>query len=168
MIEIMCQQEVPASLTLEGSCEMCGLGKNKSSWQISGNDLIPKKFCFSAFFVLVPYWLSMKQGGWFRWRENKEDVTVQCPRPEGVLFLITRHSSPNQGANAQVISMLKPCPRGLEVGFSIELQNNLCPGLIPGIFSSPELAQSGGESMITCVCAGNRFKVRNAPQTGEI
>lgn len=47
---------------------------------------IPKDLCPLLTYSLYPYYLTLSNGGWFRWVKRGGEVMVNCPHPQGVVF----------------------------------------------------------------------------------
>jgi len=131
-----CDVDLNFLLTLEGSCDDCPLkGKEKEIYAIG--DIVPQKLCPFAYYSIVPYWVSFIQGAWFRWRQNKEDVVCQCPRPQGVIFLVKRVVRKNRrGIEATVTGIgAPPCSYQHSVGQVFKIEPALCPALFPSLWA---------------------------------
>lgn len=132
----LCDTDYDFSFALEGSCGSCPLkGEERKIYTI--DNVVPQKLCPLAYYSIVPYWVSFMQGAWFRWRENKDDVVCQCPRPRGVIFLVRRIVQEERPTIQVEITGIgnSPCPYQHSVGQVFTIEPALCPALFPSLWA---------------------------------
>lgn len=134
----LCSREFNIGVKVEnsGSCGSCALNKRvgrPEKEHFSVADVVPHDLCPFAYFSIIPYWLSFKQGTWFRWRENKSDVVCQCPKSNGVVFLVKKVDGNEIAAEIESIGK---CPYNYSVGQVFKIESlSLCPALFPSLFA---------------------------------
>jgi len=101
--------------------------------------------CPFAYFSIIPYWLSFKQGAQFRWRKNKDDVVCQCPKKDGVVFLVRRQPKNGEAKVSAEVSLVGECPHQHQKGQIFEISNiALSPGEFPAFWISWNKTAAGG------------------------
>lgn len=97
--------------------EVVGKCKYKKGSKFKLTDLI-KKECYFALHEAIPYLLTLKNNGYFKWERNKA-VTTQCPHTKSkVAIRVTKKST-------KVISIQSNCPKYKE-GDEILINKNIC------------------------------------------
>ena len=126
--------------------------------------IVPADLCPFAYYSLIPYWLSFRQGAWFRWRMNKDDVICQCPAPDGAVFLVKREkdTSGKIVVKAQVVSAGK-CLQKYASGRVFVIGNDtLCPGYFASLWvraDDLETAVSGDRIALDCQACGQACEI---------
>lgn len=159
----LCNAHYTFSFALEGSCGGCPLkGEERKIYTLDG--VVPQKLCPLAYYSIVPYWVSLVQGAWFRWRENKDDVICQCPRPQGVIFLVRKViRQGRQAIEAEVTGIgNSPCPYQYSVGQVFTIESVLCPALFPSLWVQLDVLSGlvSRELEVECCLAPVSIRVR--------
>jgi len=159
----ICKSNYKFYLNLKGKCDSCSKDFDSRSDK-NLEDLIPDGLCPFAYYSIIPYWVSFKQNAWFRWRLNKDDVVCQCPRFQGVIFLV-RKSKRLSGIEieAEVTNVgSSPCPYKHTKGQIFRIQNDvLCPALFPSLWTHMDMFDKNdlNHAEISCVLSSARIAV---------
>ncbi|MDD5109194.1 MAG: hypothetical protein PHC29_06805 [Candidatus Omnitrophica bacterium] len=149
--------------SLKGKCSSC-CREYSGEGSYSLSDIVPSGLCPFAYYSIIPYWVSFKEGAWFRWRNKKSDVFCQCPRTEGIVFLVRIiGKSRKTGIEAEVVGIGNDaCPNKHRLGqiFKIE-HDKFCPAIFPSLWSKLDEIQniSDGKIMINCCLSESRLLV---------
>lgn len=158
----ICQINDNFSFKLKGSCGDCFLKKNKNL-ELEFKKILPENLCPWAYYSIIPYWLSLIQGAWFPWEKNKNEVVCQCPKPQGVVFLIKKIQQPkNIVIQAEVKSLTKSvCPYQYSKGLIFKIgHNNFCPALFPSFWSQFERLKQSDFNKLDCCLKSVSFQIQ--------
>jgi len=108
----------------------------------------PSNLCMHAFHVVYPYYLTLLNGGWFRWVGHDKGVVVQCPNPNCSLVMQIGRRQTVEGATivVEVIGRKGECPRGHRIGQLFDVKESslrLCPRLFDAIYPYVNLLSFG-------------------------
>lgn len=160
----LCQIDDKISFFIEGFCDMCPdeIGDVKLSARkvTSISEVVPKGLCPFAYFSIIPYWVSFKQGAWFRWRTNKNDVVCQCPSTNGVVFLVKKNSGPEKLISVEVVSV-GVCPYQHKVKQTFQIVNDiLCSALFPSFWIQiDKIIKKGQKEVKVQCCVSSNFGI---------
>lgn len=140
----------------------------------SFEELMPQGLCFLAFHAAYPYYLTLKDGGWFTWVKPKEDVVVQCANPEGSLEMkVFLHRAKNE-VRIEILGVRGVCPKGYKKGDVFILNDaafKFCPHALISFFPYIKLLLEGerlawmdndGRAILQCAkasCAKSKFSI---------
>ena len=151
----ICYPEIDFKFTLNGSCDACGKRYSPERTNVLG-DIVPAGLCPIAYYSIIPYWVSFKENAWFRWRRSKNDVVCQCPKPEGVVFLVKKTGSGKTvEVEAEVVSSGDgSCPCRHRAGQVFQIKNELlCPALFPSFWTQAQNLKTAGAATVALNCA---------------
>lgn len=102
----------------------------KSGDKFKLTEIIPPDECLFALHEVAPYYLTLKNNGYFKWEKDKNTVMTQCPNTDVAVGVRVRCSETNK-IYAKVASMgSKQCPKnykkGDEILSSVIDNNHLC------------------------------------------
>ncbi len=66
--------------TVLESCGKCGKYRKGETHKFSS--IIPEGHCYEMLHSLLPYMVTYKNSGWFKWERDKDSVIVCCPSVE--------------------------------------------------------------------------------------
>jgi uncharacterized repeat protein (TIGR04076 family) len=83
-------------------------------------DLIPPDECLFAIHEVIPYYLTLKKGGYFEWEKDANTAITQCPNTDIAAGIeVRRHKNINKIC-AKIVSMKsKNCPKKYKKGDKI-------------------------------------------------
>lgn len=82
-------------------------------------DIIPPHECLFIIHSVMPYYLTLKNSGYFKWEKDLDTVMTQCPNPDIAIGVQVIRGGKNK-INARVASMRsKECPKGYKKGDEI-------------------------------------------------
>lgn len=82
----------------------------------SESEFLPQGLCLLAFHAVYPYYLTLANGGWFRWVRPKDGVIVQCPNPKGALEMKVFCCNSKKEVRVEVLQARGECPKGHHKG----------------------------------------------------
>ncbi|MDP2939647.1 MAG: TIGR04076 family protein [Candidatus Omnitrophota bacterium] len=83
---------------------------------LAAEDLTPQGLCIFAFHSIYPYYLTLINGGRFRWVRPKNGVIVQCPNPKDALEMKVFLSDTRDTVRVEVIGARGECLKGHKKG----------------------------------------------------
>ena len=137
-------------LTMQrAGCELRSWNKK----EVSLDMILPAGICPNLFAVALPYIITFQHGGYFKWSADMQNVSAQCPDPEGgVAFTIDKKSGDGKKLSLTITAVQGCCPRMHKMGQAYELDFSqlVCPHLFIRLF--PYLLLREGEK------DGGRYK----------
>ena len=124
------------------NCQWCL--RFKKTYLIS--DLLPQGICLSAFHAIYPYYLTLTNGGWFKWVMPGDGVIVQCPSPEGALEMKVYKDISNNEVRVEVLQTRGYCPKEHKKGDVFILRPekfSFCPKALDAIIPYLNLVLNG-------------------------
>lgn len=140
--------------TIKSSCPL------KVNTLIRIEKILPKNFCPLLLYSLYPYYLTLSNGGWFRWVKEGGEVILHCPNPEGIVLGVKKKKN---GIIARMTKNKGQCPEKYKIGNKFEISENLikfCPQALYLII--PHLTRKGS-FLISCSCSAGEasFELSN-------
>lgn len=101
--------------------------------KFSLRDIIPEGLCLHAFHTFLPYYLTLKNDGWFDWVKPNDGVCVHCPYPEGIIVKIYKRTK--EFITVQIVNNPENCLYSYSSGKEFNLGNfKFCPRALDVIY----------------------------------
>lgn len=92
-------------------------------------DIIPPHECLFIIHTAIPYYLTLKNNGHFKWEKDLNTVMIQCPNPDIAVGVQVIRGGQNK-INARVVSGSEKCPasykRGKQILGSVLNNGRIC------------------------------------------
>ena len=114
----------------------------------SESELSPQGLCLLAFHAIYPYYLTLTNGGWFRWVKPKDGVIVQCPNPKGALEMKVFLNNSDNTVRIEILQARGNCPKGHKKGDVFVLRPDtfkFCPKALGAFIPYLYLLEKGGK-----------------------
>lgn len=74
--KMICGNRKAGFRVLKG-CSGCGIYREGETYRLG--EVIPRCHCYELLHSLLPYMITLRHGGWFKWERNRDAVVVGCP-----------------------------------------------------------------------------------------
>jgi uncharacterized repeat protein (TIGR04076 family) len=130
-------------LSVSGQCKW----RHELGQRFTGNAMTPGGICPYIYHNMVPYRLTLEQGGYFKWRTDRKSVEVLCPNPDGKVNVKLAHDGGGK-MSCRVLSVEGHCCAGYRKGTDLPLESSpdLCPLAFVSLF--PDLLSFLGEASV--------------------
>lgn len=140
---------------------------HKKNQLLTPEEFTKKKICPVLLHTITPYYITLKNGGWFRW--FKDDVIVRCPSPKCNAVLALKRDSQKKETTIKIKSIKSRCQYNHKEGDIITLGDkdfSLCPGAFNSLYPYMLLLEEG--EPIPWKNSKNNFVVRCPSNSKEV
>ncbi len=124
-------------LTATTACGPSCPTQGNNEKEVALDKILPAGLCSTLLNVAVPYILTLRQGGYFKWRMDSHTVEAQCPHPLApVVFEVKRDGRDRQKISLLIKKAHPSCPRCHREGevFELDPSGQLCLHLFARLF----------------------------------